>query len=220
MEQLKCRHVLVCLVLLASCEGIGKFDLKVHPGDAGVADPDGAGMDWGSEDDAMAELVVNPKCNYVTDGTLPGLSIDLTGSPCEFTLAKLKAGVTFTYRVEAEKFLKNVVSQALDPGHCDAPGAAGLRILEKIHGGGQSYCLCDQGLCKDSSAPHDIEIGTYVGTFEWDGANWNGPSDTGTPKGPQFPPGEYVLVVRAEGNWGDSGIKFAETATMNITIVE
>ena len=39
--------------------------------------------------------------------------------------------------------------------------------------------------------------GTYPRTFTWDGVNWRGPSDTGNPKGPPFPPGDYTLTIAA-----------------------
>ena len=44
-----------------------------------------------------------------------------------------------------------------------------------------------------------VKKGTYTHSFTWDGRNWNGPSDTGQPKGPAFPPGTYTLTVTVHG---------------------
>jgi hypothetical protein len=36
-------------------------------------------------------------------------------------------------------------------------------------------------------------------TLAWDGVNWDGPSDTGNPKGAPFPEGSYTVTVRGTG---------------------
>ena len=60
-------------------------------------------------------------------------------------------------------------------------------MFEQLAGNGQSYCLCDTGLCGPASLPPvTLRAGNYAGAFSWDGKNWNGPSDTDNPKGAPF----------------------------------
>jgi len=134
-------------------------------------------------------------------GLLPGVSFDLTGVPGAITLAEAEAGVVFTYEVVIEGDLEEVVSLPLDAGGCDQPHASGLRILERISGGRQLYCLCDTGLCPTVTPSTTLGKGRYAGTFEWTGKNWQGPSDTVNPLGEPFPPGRYSFEVRAKGSY-------------------
>ena len=91
-----------------------------------------------------------------------------------------------------------------DAGNCQAPGASGLIVSGEVDGDGQHYCLCDQGLCPPpSDPPVELVAGSYPETFGWNGVNWNGPSDTANPFGPPFPPGDYIVQVRATGEFGD-----------------
>jgi hypothetical protein len=72
--------------------------------------------------------------------------------------------------------------------------------LHESTGGSQNYCLCDNGLCAPPSTdPVSLSPGIYPETFTWQGKNWTGPSDTPTPMGAPFPPGDYTLRVSALG---------------------
>jgi hypothetical protein len=64
---------------------------------------------------------------------------------------------------------------------------------------GQTYCVCDMGLPTGKSNELHVPAGTYAGSFMWNGKNWNGPSDTMSPKGAAFPAGSYVLTVQGAG---------------------
>jgi hypothetical protein len=203
----------------AACTGAGREALT-----------DGLVYADGSQD-AQAEEVAPPEvtdlgrpdpevCQFTTDGTLKGVSIDLSGNPCVFTLAQAAAGITFHYRVLAEVELHDVESRPMDAGLCDAPGPSGLRLFEKIHGSGQTWCICDEGLCFYEPQPFTLMPGEYAESFQWHGRNWNGPSDTGNPEGQPFPPGEYTLVVRGEGKHGPLQADYAVTGTMKVILVE
>jgi hypothetical protein len=140
-------------------------------------------------------------CGDALAANLPGVSFDLSGNPSTVTLAEAEAGVVFTYEVVIEGDLEEVVSLPLDAGGCDQPDASGLRILERISGGRQLYCLCDTGLCPPVTPSTTIGKGRYAGTFEWTGKNWQGPSDTVNPLGEPFPPGRYSFEIRAKGSY-------------------
>ncbi len=155
-------------------------------------------------------------CEFSSDGTLKGVSIDLSGNHCVYSLSEISAGIDLHYRILVEQELHEVVSRPLDAGQCDPPGPSGLRTFEKIHGNDQTYCICDSGLCDGGSDSFTLMPGDYSDTFEWQGLNWNGPSDTGNLPGDPFPPGAYTLVVRTEGNHGPLQSDFAVTATMKI----
>ncbi len=130
---------------------------------------------------------------------LPGVSFDLSGNPRTITLAEAAAGVSFRYAIVIEHDIDGVFSRPLDGGRCDQPDASGLRILERIHGDRQVYCLCDTGRCLPMTDVTDLRAGRYEATFEWTGRNWWGPSDTNNPMGDAFPPGTYTFEIRAEG---------------------
>ncbi|MBM4355646.1 MAG: hypothetical protein FJ109_17965 [Deltaproteobacteria bacterium] len=211
--------------LVSGCAGVGRLPVSEAetaelPAEVDTLTDQAGDAPSETDDTSLPPDIPQPNCVYKADGTLKYLTIDLSGNPCVYTLAQAKEGITFHYRIIVEKAVHNVVSQPLDAGHCDVPGTSGLRVFEKIHGNGQAWCFCDEGLCKDTNEPVEIEAGEYADSLSWDGNNWNGPSDTGNEPGPPFPPGEYTLVLRAEGTYGEGGILFAETATMQITLVE
>ena len=138
-------------------------------------------------------------CGDPPPSSLPGVSFDLSGNPEMITLAEAAAGVVFQYEVIVEEDLEGVFSRPLDAGRCDQPHTSGLRILERIAGGDQLYCLCDTGLCLPMEGITTLRAGRYEGSFEWTGRNWQGPSDTNFPMGAPFPPGTYRFEIRAEG---------------------
>ncbi len=73
------------------------------------------------------------------------------------------------------------------------------------------------GLCPPgplSAIP--LPKGRYQGSFDWDGVNWGGPSDTGEPKGPAFPPGKHTLSVSTAGE--AAGSCFTVSASMQLTL--
>jgi hypothetical protein len=180
--------------------------------------------DMGSADSTPTVDVTSPDvdpamCKFDSDGTLKGVSIDLSGNGCVYSLAQAAQGITFHYRVQVEQELTEVISRPMDAGQCDEAGPSGLRTFEKIFGNDQTYCVCDAGLCKLPTEGITLVPGDYPDAFTWHGRNWNGPSDTGNPEGQPFPTGEYTLVVRAEGNHGPLKSDFAVTATMKVILV-
>jgi len=151
-----------------------------------------AGCGEGSSNDAAADCVSSGVSEL-------GIKIEFPKQACTFSLAQAAAGIDLAYQVVVE----NDVSEMVPTGQssCPAPGPSGLYVFERVSGAGQSYCICDTGLCPaPPSTPVVIAQGTTSGTFSWDGTNWNGPSDTGNPKGPAFPPGKYTVVVSAKGS--------------------
>jgi hypothetical protein len=111
-----------------------------------------------------------------------------------------------------------VVVEPGDAGGCGQPGPGGLIVFEKLEGAGQTYCICDEGLCAPpADTPVTLSAGTYVTTFAWDGKNWLGPSDTGNPKGPAFPPGKYTLTLTAKGK--AQGQPFEVQTTLPVTLL-
>jgi hypothetical protein len=217
---------LLTLVLGLACDGVGRnAEDDAAPHEETAAPPDSAGPDAGLDNvttpDATEEdFAPQPGCQYESDGSLPSLTIDLSGNKCKFTLAEAAGGIKFSYRIKVAKKLEKVASIPLDAGKCDEVAACGLRMFEKIYGGDNHFCWCDAGLCGKVAEPLDIAGGTYSDSFVWNGRNWNGPSDTGTPPGEPFPPGTYTLVLRAEGTFGVAQGEFAETATMKIELTE
>jgi hypothetical protein len=127
------------------------------------------------------------------------VSIQFPKDEYVFTLAEVAKGVRFEYRVVVRRDFEGVVPRAQDMGRAAGPGSSGLYPFEKISGDGQSYSLADIGLGQPKDSPRGIQKGTHLLSFDWDGRNWAGPSDTSNPKGPPFPPGTYQLTVRLTG---------------------
>lgn len=128
------------------------------------------------------------------------VSLQFPNDEYVFTLAEVAEGVRFEYRIVVRRDLDGVIPQAQDMGMAAGPGPSGLCPFEKISGDRQSHSVADIGLGPPpNNSPRKIEKGTHLLSFEWDGKNWAGPSDTSNPKGPPFPPGIYQLTVRLTG---------------------
>ena len=139
-------------------------------------------------------------CGATSASTLAGVSIAITATDCTFTLAEAAAGITIPYEVVVAGADTSVIPLPQDAGECGQPGPSGLILFERLAGSEQQYCICDTGLCQGPDmTPVSLDDGTWPGAFEWDGKNWDGPSDTGNDKGPAFPPGTYTLTVNAKG---------------------
>jgi hypothetical protein len=141
-------------------------------------------------------------------------------SECTFTLAQAAAGIAIPYTIEIPNDVPNVIPAR--QGGCSTAEPSGLYPFEWLEGNGQKYCRCDEGLCNaPGTDPVTLPQGSYPGTFEWDGKNWNGPSDFGQPKGEPFPAGDYTLEVSATGQYDDGGMKkdFKVASTLTIHLV-
>jgi hypothetical protein len=161
-------------------------------------------------------------CRAASDSNLAGVHIDIDPARCVFTLAEARAGIVIGYDVVVDTSVSGVVPGSQDAGGCDAADGSGLKPFESLSGSGQSYCLCDVGLCPvPRAAPITVAAGRYHHTFEWDGTSWSGPSDTGNPHGAAFPAGTYTLRVSAVGSHGPDGgtSSFTVAGTLPITLL-
>lgn len=141
-------------------------------------------------------------CEPSSTTTLDGVEIAFGADRCSWTLSEAAAGIEIPYTITIAQ-----AQTVLPTGQasCATPGPSGLAPFELIEGSGQRYCICDAGLCQQLSEPVDLIAGTYEFTLAWDGVNWEGPSDTGNPKGAPFPAGEYTATVSAIGMVGEAG---------------
>jgi hypothetical protein len=165
----------------------------------------------------MAPDVAAASCDFQTNSTIPHVRFVFGTSSSTFTLAQAASGISIPYDLVVDQDVPGFVPE---PSR-DGSDAANLTIGEGLAGNGQRYCICDTGLslalcptgdggttrpdgggCEPVTIPH----GTYHRTFEWDGHNWDGPSDTGNPKGAFFPAGDYVLTITTgAGSISDAG---------------
>jgi hypothetical protein len=169
-------------------------------------------------DSPSGEASASAGCIATSTSSLQGVSLVLR-SPitCTFTLAEAQAGISVPYDVVVTSDVAGVVPAPQDAGGCGAPGSSGLIVFEQLVGSGQSYCVCDTGLCAPGSPPAvTLRAGSYGSGFSWTGHNWSGPSDTGNPLGAAFPPGSYTLTLSAKGTQG--GTAFAVTTTLTIVL--
>jgi hypothetical protein len=163
-------------------------------------------------------------CNGGTSSNLPGVQLAFTDQPCSYTAAEVAAGIEIVYDEVITEALSGVSLSAADDGGCGQPDDAGLIVSYRISGAGQSYCLCDTGLCAPQAPVTTTVVGTRTRQIPWDGRNWNGPSDTGNREGAAFPPGTYTIALTASGSRVsseggiDAGATFSVTASRSITI--
>jgi hypothetical protein len=117
-----------------------------------------------------------------------------------FTLAEAAKGIKIEYKIVIAKDVDGVIAIGQPPSYHEPAGPSGLYPREQISGNNQMYCLRDFGLAPPpKEVVKTLKKGTYTHAFEWDGRNWNGPSDTGQPRGKAFPAGTYDLIVTIRG---------------------
>lgn len=115
-----------------------------------------------------------------------------------FSLSQAAKGVTIGYRVKVLRELDGMVPRS----QLSAPrlGRTGLLPFAWISGNDQLYRVWDFGLGgAPRGEPVTIPAATRRYQLQWDGRNWQGPSDYGAEKGPPFPPGRYTITVRILG---------------------
>jgi hypothetical protein len=199
--------------------GSGSGGSAGAPGTGGSAGAPGTG---GSGSGGSTGTGGAASCTPGGASTLAGVTIDFPPQNCTFTVAEAAAGITIDYQVVVAQDVMGVIADTQDAGGCGSPGMSGLILFEDLSGNGQHYCLCDIGLCPGpSGTPVTLPAGTYPGSFSWEGINWGGPSDTGQPFGPPFPPGSYTLEVSALGDVMDMNgtVPFSVTGTFPIHLV-
>jgi hypothetical protein len=162
-------------------------------------------------------------CASTSQSDLSGAHVTIDSSRCVFTLAEAAAGITIGYDVVIDAAIPGIVSNPQDDGHCGRADASGLIPFASLAGGmAQRYCMCDVGLCPTpSGSPVTLVAGRYAHSFQWDGRNWTGPSDTARPEGAPFPAGTYTLTVSAVGTQPADGasVPFSVMGTLTITLV-
>jgi hypothetical protein len=162
-------------------------------------------------------------CIVGLTSTLPGAALTFDGAPCSYSQAQVAAGIAIPYHEEIDMPIGGLHPIPGDAGGCQLPDEAGLIVSYQISGAGQSYCVCDTGLCAAQSFMTSAAVGNYYHQIAWDGRNWNGPSDTSNPEGAPFPVGTYTVTLTASGAVEGvpdqtSGGAFTMTATRTITI--
>ncbi|MSP60820.1 MAG: hypothetical protein EXR72_10855 [Myxococcales bacterium] len=223
------RFLLPTLFLVAASSGCGT---SAGPSDQGA--PDRATSDLAVADlagapspdqSAPGDLASPPdsaaaqNCKVTPVSNLPNVSLAFKTPVCVFTVAQAAAGIQLPYEVVVSEDVGGVIAVA--DNRCAQPGPSGLILLERVSGMGQNYCVCDSGKCAPpKETPVILKKGSYAGIFQWDGRNWNGPSDTMNPKGAAFPPGSYDVAVSAKGRVtvGMMEQPFAVSATLAIVL--
>jgi hypothetical protein len=164
-------------------------------------------------------------CEVQYSGGIPGAKLDLSKTPCVFSIAKAGGKFPLPYSIVV-KDATPLWNTDPNAGQCPPQNVfGGVATFVTVDGIGdgtpQEWCLCDVGKC---APPKDITYsdttpGTYSHDFLWDGKNFGGPSDTGQQPGPAFPPGVYTFKVKSQGLFkhGD-GTEDAYTATATLQI--
>lgn len=172
------------------------------------------GDEWICPDAACPEPF---ECSPQSESNLDGVFVEFPATTCSWTVEEAAAGIEIPYLMVVDQ--QHVVVPLFQQNGCDDPGPSRLAPLERLLGMEQSYCICDVGLCQDNNDAVDVVPGSYEHVFTWDGVNWNGPSDTGNPKGEPFPPGIYTLEVSALGVT-ETGEPYEVLGVMDIRLTE
>jgi hypothetical protein len=198
--------LLLCLFLSACTPGL--------QGDPDIGPTDGDDDDVTDDDDA----VFTGTCDGVGGtSTLAGACIRMDAQDGPTSLDAAASGIQIPYTIIIEQDIADVVPLPQDAGGCGTPGDSGLIVFERLQGGQQVYCVCDEGLCAGPDrTPRTLAAGATPTAFAWSGRNWTGPSDTGFPLGDPFPVGIYTLTVSASGQVG--GENFVVANTFQVTL--
>jgi hypothetical protein len=147
--------------------------------------------------------------------------IEFPQSHYTFTIAQVAKGIEIRYQIVADQDVRNVNPQSQFVTGTVEPQL--LQVFEELSGNGQSYSIRDKGLGPGLRPGWVITVqkGTDSRVFQWDGKNWEGPSDTGRPKGRPFPLGKYTLRVSTVGGQKvrDSWRPFRVEASVPVTLV-
>ena len=168
-------------------------------GDAALPDDLATGKDAPAFD--VAADVPVTACAPTYEGSIPGAALDLSKTPCSFSIGAAKGVFNLGYRLTVAT--SEQVSTGGNMGGCPPQASSihgGIATFEQVDGGNQKWCMCDTGLCQAVEPPFVASTpGSYDVAFTWDGNNFMGPSDTGFKPGPAFPPGNYVFSVTVTG---------------------
>jgi len=157
----------------------------------------------GNDDEVLEMETIAEPCSVTADGSIPGVSITISSSSCEYARGQ---PATFEYAVTVTGAVPAIAIPDSQSCSCDHRNTqidswlSWVIVGQAPSGDYQQYCLCDTGCC----APQDAttitpEVGTFTDTIEWNGRTWQGPSDTGNEPGDYFLVGTYGVTVRFHG---------------------
>lgn len=195
-----------------------------------IADAD---ADAGPTDavDAAADVTAFA-CLPQYEGSVPGAHVDLSKTPCVFSISQNPNYFKLPFQVVVET--SEMLTPGRNLGQCAPPdnwmyGGVGtwLRIEGKVGGQEQVWCQCDTGPCFFMGGANDDKWvattpGVYDAQISWDGKNFQGASDTQQVPGKAFPPGEYFFRVQTHGKRkkADGTTEpYAATASLKILLV-
>ena len=107
--------------------------------------------------------------------------------PCSYTKAEVAAGIEIAYDEVITAAARQAEPGDATPAAALRPDDAGLIVSYRIAGAGQSYCLCDTGLCAPQTFVTTTVVGTHARQIPWDGRNWYRPVRHQQPGGRRLP---------------------------------
>ncbi|MCZ6836227.1 MAG: hypothetical protein O7G85_10670 [Planctomycetota bacterium] len=145
------------------------------------------------------------------------ISIDFDQDEYTFTLEEVSQGVRLNYYIVVSEDVLEVVP--LHSGCYRWGGPSGLFPIGQIVGQGQSYRNTGSGLCPPADrTPRVIAQSDYPHFFDWNGRNWDGPTDYYTGAiWPLFPPGTYDFQIKFRGMCNQRPYEIEKTAKVTLT---
>jgi hypothetical protein len=172
----------------------------------------------------------NLKCGVVgSKSDLPGVTLAITSDRCSFSQKELREGVRFDYEVIVQHEMAGVLPLPQDLTGCQKPGKSGLITFRVIRGDDQVFCpQCDLGPCLTASKKEEtiLHSGRYRETLLWNGQTFTGDAEgmSTVPKR-EFPPGWYLLSIRAIGHRrsslrGEALVPFTITLDYRVNVTD
>jgi hypothetical protein len=134
----------------------------------------------------------------VTDPSLPGVLVHVEADRCQVISGEPQI---FRYRLDLAAALPYTAPDSQGCSRCAGYTSDPASLIDTavLGLGVARYCRCDVGCCPPTTAhPVTLQPGSTSGEIDWPGLQWGGPSDTGNPLGPPFPPGGAVVQVLFE----------------------
>ena len=130
-----------------------------------------------------------------TSPMVPGVTVSVSTPSCSFA-TNTAATFNYTIAVTTATTFATGAHAACMPTSSDPSSFTSV----EVSGSGGEYCpTCDLGICgEDPGEMITIAAGNYMGSLNFPGRMWDGPSDDDAPIGGPLPAGLYTAKVHFE----------------------
>ncbi len=130
-----------------------------------------------------------------TSTTVPGVTVSVSTPACSFP-TNTAATFNYTIAIASAMTFNTGPHASCMPTSSDPSSFTSVSVV----GSGGEYCpTCDLGTCgEDPGEMITLPAGNSMGSLNFPGRQWDGPSDDNAPIGGPLPPGLYTAKVHFE----------------------